>query len=559
MEKFNRAIENLIVKIKEIHIGLEPPVRKRVWLSFILGIFQFFVETFFIIVIQGFFYSTGVIVLENAVLPTWYPTSINANYFLILVYGLLKSLVYFFKNYLNNSAYQKFVSLKRLRIFSRVLNPQFNEPHHIVYSVFNDQVTRGASIVTASVSIMMAAATSVFLFLYCFKIARLETILGVLFILAFQFIISFFGSWVGKIGEELNEHWENINYTMKNAIRNSFFINIKSKNKEVYKSSESLLLQYEGSIRSFYFWSSLKGAIPHLVGIIILVIITHLSLKYFHTQKFVLVTFLYLFLRFVQVVNECYVWLMEIKFCFPSFRSLQDFIQIQDTKDYVKSDITKIERIELRNINFNYEGGISIFNDLNLSLKKGDILVITGESGTGKSTLIKLLTGLINPNSGEIYFNDEQYLSNMKSIGKTISYSGPEPFIINASLKDNLLYASQNSILHEQLAKDLLEKFGMWETFVSREGFQTLVKDFHNFSTGQMQRISLIRALLQDTDLLILDEATSNLDNLTEKKVIDEILRKSSKRITIITSHRLAFLEIATHKLNLVNAEVKNE
>lgn len=536
---------------KEIFSHLDEGIRLRIFSSFILGIFQFLLETFFIIVIQGFFISTGLIAFSKGVLPNWYPISIGANYSLILCYGALKGVIYFFKNFILTSTYQRFISTMRLRIFSLVLNPSFKEPHHIVYSVFSEQVVRSGAIINDIIYILMSLITSLALFIYCFKIAMYETIIGVLIIGFFHLILSKFGTWVGDIGNELNEHWENINYSMKNAIKNSFFINIKSKSDQVYIHSRDHLNQYEKSIQSYYFWNSLRGAAPQVLGIIILVILTQLSLRHFHTEKFVLITFLYLFLRFVQAVNETYVWFLDLRFNFPSYQSLMRLVELDIKKENAKKIIQSVSEIDFKNVSFSYENGEPVISAMNLYLQKGDIFVVTGESGTGKSTLIKLISGMIPPTSGEIVINDEPFNSTQFTIGKTISYSGPEPFMINGSLKENLAYSSVQETFDQERATQLLIQFGIWENFSSRDGFETIVKDFQNFSTGQLQRISLVRSLLQHADLLILDEATSNLDVATEKKVIEEIVKSAGERITIISTHRLAFLDIATKKMHL--------
>ena len=178
----------------------------------------------------------------------------------------------------------------------------------------------------------------------------------------------------------------------------------------------------------------------------------------------------------------------------------------------------KITPKELKSINLVIQRGELNKSIPNISLKEGEILSILGESGTGKSTLILSLLKLLEK-SGKILWNDTEIDEiDIDHFYKKISFCGTDPFLIKGSLKENLYYGlSEDNENNESLDKlinicdaGFLNEINDSQKILEDEGI--------NFSSGQRQKIALIRALIKKPKILILDEATSNIDLISEKK-----------------------------------------
>ena len=210
-----------------------------------------------------------------------------------------------------------------------------------------------------------------------------------------------------------------------------------------------------------------------------------------------------------------------------------------------------IETINLKKTYHHINGNITLFNNLNLKIKHGDLVALVGPSGSGKSSLLHLLALLDEPTKGEIKINDESLFSSynsQKSISywqSIISHVPQEIFLKDGNIAENISYGeidfNKNISKIKKIAKisqldDLINK--------NKEGifFQVGERGI-NLSGGQKQRIGIARALYKESSFLILDEATSALDNETEANLIESI-EKFFPELTIISiAHRITSLK----------------
>jgi ABC-type bacteriocin/lantibiotic exporter with double-glycine peptidase domain len=176
--------------------------------------------------------------------------------------------------------------------------------------------------------------------------------------------------------------------------------------------------------------------------------------------------------------------------------------------------------MEFKDVSFKYfNSSENIFEDLNLHIDKNLHTIITGPNGSGKSTLLGLFTGLYLPQKGFVTINSLK-----------IGYIGVTPLIFKGTLKENLLYGNDSVVSNEKILK-MIEEFNLYPE-ISEINIEKEVSN-NSLSSGQMQKISFMRALLNNSDILLLDEATSNLDTQS-KKLVFSILK--NKNITIINS-----------------------
>ena len=196
--------------------------------------------------------------------------------------------------------------------------------------------------------------------------------------------------------------------------------------------------------------------------------------------------------------------------------------------------------IKFEEISYKYGFGRDTLSDINITIKQGDKISLVGISGSGKTTFAKMIVNFFSPYKGRITINNNDLkMIDKKVLRKHINYLPQQAYILSGSILENLTLGASESITQEDIIKACeiaeirkdIEEMPM--------NYQTQLSDGAGLSGGQKQRIALARAILTKAPVLILDEATSGLDLLTEKKVIDNLMAMSEKTI-IFVAHRLS-------------------
>ncbi len=180
------------------------------------------------------------------------------------------------------------------------------------------------------------------------------------------------------------------------------------------------------------------------------------------------------------------------------------------TVEFIEPDNSPENSVVLKNITFRYDGSEeNIFEDMDVTIRNKSHNIVTGPNGSGKSTLIGLMNGIYKPNAGE-----------SKIYSNKFSYVGPIPLIFLDTLKNNLLYGVENEVENKILV-DLVKRYDIFENFNEANLNDTVSSK--SLSSGQMQKISIIRALLRNPGILFFDEATANLDTKSINLVSREL------------------------------------
>ena len=299
------------------------------------------------------------------------------------------------------------------------------------------------------------------------------------------------------------EYNQNFVNDMQQVVDNLFLIKIlKTKNME-FKNFKLNILNFSKSQFNNYKFGTINYLIPNFVILVVLSflvsfgsIVSRLSLE------FIGVT-----LRLVQtlgVINNNFNHLIN------SHVHLQKFHEIEQNKEKNSSFQYEIKpessnAITLSKVSFGYFGSeLKQFELLDLKVPKNKHTIITGSNGAGKSTLLGLLSGVFIPDSGKVTANSSRF-----------SYVGANPLILDSNIKENLLYGNDKKIDETKLY-DLIDKFNL---FGEKKVSLDYTINNKSLSSGQMQKISFMRALLSDSEILFLDESTSNLDDDSKKLI----------------------------------------
>jgi ABC-type multidrug transport system fused ATPase/permease subunit len=233
---------------------------------------------------------------------------------------------------------------------------------------------------------------------------------------------------------------------------------------------------------------------------------------------------------------------------FKQFREIENEA-IKNKEDFGNKIFSDIKNcIKFNNINFSYYDGEKVLENLNLTLKKNSVTALVGKSGSGKSTVVDLLIGLQNPDSGNIEV-DQDNLKNLdiQTFREKTSIISQDVFLFNASIYENLIWANPKASDTE--IKTALNLSNSMEFIDKLEnGVNTIVGERGvNLSGGQKQRISIARGILRKPILFILDEPTSSLDSISEKLIQESIERIGQQTTTLLIAHRFSTIKRADY------------
>lgn len=211
-----------------------------------------------------------------------------------------------------------------------------------------------------------------------------------------------------------------------------------------------------------------------------------------------------------------------------------------------KEIITFRNEMRLENISFRYESNNKdIINNLSFKISCKEKVGIIGKSGTGKTTLVNIILGLIRPNKGNIFIDNKSIDFDKFHWAHNVGYVPQEVYLLNETIERNVALGISDSEINYKRLEEVLKISQIYDYIFSLpDKFKTLVGEKGvNFSVGQKQRIGIARALYRNPNILILDESTSALDSVTENNFINDVFKNNSDKTIISISHNMDALK----------------
>ena len=530
-------------------------------LSTALGIVIFVVELVMATSIQIFLSHLGLVSYHSNFgnLGGVLPTSTIGVIFLLLLVTTCRSLCLWMQSYSNSLVTVEFETLNRRRIVTSALNSRDSKISEIS-SLFNDKTIGAGNFMSSLLGGFSRLIVMTLLVVALLKLAPQITMLSFVMLV----IIFIPGRLISKkilsISNVIHLELDSAIAKTLNGVKNLLFLHIHGLNKKEVDRIDLNLDQYLSKYKSYHFFVGMKHAIPQILGVWLLCGIILISKDYELLDQAVSIQFFYLFIRFVQNAGEVSNLASYLYLTKPRFLAIWNW--------WNKSRLTINDNVEFpcksgellgsfgwifSHVSFSYQGGDQLLKDISFQVKFGEALVITGPSGVGKSTLLSLMIGMADATSGGVYIENNMQRYPIGEIRvellKTIGYVGPDSFVIAGSFRENILYGCDRHCSDDEL-KTAIYSSGCAFIYESPQGLDhQITEQGEGLSAGQKQRLGLARALLRRPKVLILDEATANLDKQTEIALVDTLAKLKSNMTIVAVTHREELLRIADKHL----------
>ena len=327
---------------------------------------------------------------------------------------------------------------------------------------------------------------------------------------------------------------------------------------------EVKLLELENFYKDKYFYhvnkianistsKSIIGVLPKIIFEISLIVIILYLLHYYVSKNLPiedlfsqLIIYATAAFRIMPSLNLITSSNQKIKYALPAADLLKKAFNSIDKKKYIKADYTNKDiqfknKIDLKNISFNYKKEKDIFSKINIEINKFETIGFKGKNGSGKSTLVKLICGLLKPTDGNFYVDNITIDTQSSNWKKLIGYVPQEINLIEGTIKENICLGFQNQDIDERGLEEIIQNVQL-KNFIDKfpKGINTSINEMGtDISGGEKQKIGIARALFRNPEILILDESTSSLDKESEMKIISILNTNFNDKTKIIVSHRI--------------------
>ena len=461
---------------------------------------------------------------------------------IFLIITILKVLFNYYnddyKNYINKNI--------DIKVFDKFINHIFHLPLKVINSHSSGEIISRINeisnikeifsnlFVTNVMNLILSLGSIVILFYLDSKLAAILFLIMTLYV-GFSIVIN------PRLYKRIRKNIEYETVFNSSIIENVNMINsIKNLNKEGFALKRiehnlcDLLYDNFSATKEINFYSFVKNNIEE-IGIFIINVLGFYFMYKGKLSIINLITFNTIMYYFINPIKTLIDSVPKYNYLKASFHKMKDLLDLEK-ENLKEKEYFKNGSIKIRNLSFSYNNFNKIINRLNIQIGLGEKVMIKGKSGTGKSTLCKIICGMYENYEGNIFIGNKNIKDySLNTIKNNIIYVGQKEGIYTDTIKNNIVLDSDEKDF------DKVCKICFIEDIVSRKKFRYsfgIDNNFGNISGGEKQRIVLARALLKKGNIIILDEALSELDYRMESKIIKNIIRTYKNKTLIYVSHK---------------------
>jgi ABC-type multidrug transport system fused ATPase/permease subunit len=495
---------------------------------------------------------------------------ISLVFFFLTFFFIIKSSYLLFYYWFESKIIYKIRYELGFKLFKKYINnPYFyhveNNSSNLLSKIIQQTPAYGSSVMSLA-NIFSNSILLLGIFIFLFIIRPIETFFTALAIsslsIIFFFLIKKNTFNVGKKTEVIEKQRIKLLQESFGAIKEVNIYNVQNQFTFIFKKLSDEVAK-NAFMQMFYM------KIPKIWFEMIIVFTTFLllffNLLYDFDNKKILITISIFLISSIKVLPSISVILnsfQNIKFHENSLTTILEDIKIykQEQTNIKNNNIIMFkDEIKFSNVSFHYPNSDKfIIKDCNIIIKKNDFVCILGETGSGKSTFVDLLTSLISPINGKILVDNVDIVKNIYSWKDKISYVPQEPFLLDTSIRENIIFHNNQNYSEERLIdsvhkselKNLINKIPKGiDSIVGEKGIK--------ISGGERQRISIARAIYRESEVIVFDESTNSLDLETEKKIMSTIFKFKGIKTIIFVTHKNNFLSMFDRIFKLENNKIR--
>lgn len=469
---------------------------------------------------------------------------------LFCVYAI-SSLAGWFQNYVNADVAAQTVNKIRTDLFNKIetLSLRFfdSTPHGELLSRFTNDIdnigiTLSNSMIELTSNLIQLVGVLIFMLVLNVKLALITLIATPFLAIIVTFLIKrtrrLYGEQQGKLGDlnaYIEEEISGLKVVKAYGLENEVIRRFHEKNKS-FKDT-AIKAQFTS-----YLMIPLMNGLSNVTLVLIIVAGSMLTLKG-DASIGLIVTFINFARLFFQPINQMSNLYNQLGLAFTGAERVMDILKeepdIKNTPNAKEIDVLN-GYVNMKDVSFSYNDEKTILKRINIEAFKGEKIAIVGPTGSGKTTIINLLNRFYDTKEGEIYFDDLKIKNiNFYSLRKRIGIVLQNTILFSGTIKENLLFGKEDATDDE--IEIACIKANIHDYIISLpKGYDTeITSDSNVFSKGQKQLLSIARTILSNPDILILDEATSNVDMITEQKLQEAMNTMMEGRTSFVIAHRL--------------------
>ncbi len=481
---------------------------------------------------------------------------------LTLLSTVFRIFVYWFSHLLANSISKEIIS----NVYSNIIYQNYDYFISINKSKFTsilDKINNTQAYITNVITIIINLCLLLGLIVFILNIGDYEIFFIFLIIGTIFFIFSFFlKNFFLNLGKDLNNFISQRYFVISETFKNIKQLIIYNSQNIFVKNFKKINLKYYNNILK----NHLVNSLPPNIIVFLIVTTFAIAAYYFSTKSSDFIGKIPLFAALIyslQKVTGYYSIIFnsynKLKYLSNSSLEILSYLKLQKFTINKKTNINFLNQIEIKDGFFSYEPNKDILKNVNLKIKKGSKIFISGNSGEGKSTLIDIICGFLKLNSGYLSVDNLRITeNNLSAWFNKISYTQQISTFVDGTILENIIFSEDLSKYDVKKLDKILEICEIKQAFNSKNIFDIKIgEDGLKISGGQKQRISLARSLYKNKDLIVLDESTNSLDEESEKRIMTNIFENYNHNTILITSHRNKLKNFFDEEINVKNGIIK--